>query len=153
MERALVVTAPTASSEQLLREAGETAAASGSELVVLAVTPESEYEERQSAIAGLGSADVVYTLEQAEQSASQRARSAAVEAFADLDVDYHTVGVVGREADQILRAAKAYDCDHLFIAGRRRSPTGKALFGDLVQHVMLNFDGPVTVLLADRDEA
>jgi hypothetical protein len=34
----------------------------------------------------------------------------------------------------------------VFLAGRKRSPTGKALFGDQTQAVILDFDGAVTVI-------
>ncbi|ELZ06028.1 universal stress protein [Natrialba asiatica] len=43
--------------------------------------------------------------------------------------------------------AAEYDCKHVFIAGDKRSPTGKALFGDEAQSVLLHFDGPVTALI------
>lgn len=52
-----------------------------------------------------------------------------------------------------LNAAEAHNCDHIFIAGRRRSPTGKAIFGDWVQRVLLNFDGLVTVSLDEEGES
>jgi nucleotide-binding universal stress UspA family protein len=149
MNRALVVIGPTDGTKRIVREAGEFAQGTGAELVLLAVKPEAEYEETQAAVAGLN-ADVVYTLEQAEESASRLARTVASETLADLDVEYEVVGTVGREADRILGTAAEEECDHVFIAGRRRSPTGKALFGDLTQRVLLNFDGPVTVLLEEE---
>ncbi|MFC6724399.1 universal stress protein, partial [Halobium palmae] len=73
------------------------------------------------------------------------------EAFADadLDVSYDVVAAVGDESDRIFEVAAERDCDHLFLSGRRRSPTGKALFGDRTQRALLNFDGPVTVILGD----
>jgi len=51
----------------------------------------------------------------------------------------------GERAEAILDAAEEDDCDHVFLAGRRRSPTGKALFGDLTQEIVLNFDGTITL--------
>jgi nucleotide-binding universal stress UspA family protein len=149
MERALVVIGPTDGTRRIVREAGELAAGTGAELVLLAVKPEEEYGETQAALSGLGS-DVVYTLEQAEESAERLARTVARETLDGLDVDYRVVGTVGREAERILATAAEEECDHLFIAGRRRSPTGKALFGDLTQRILLSFEGPVTVLLADE---
>jgi len=35
----------------------------------------------------------------------------------------------------------------VFLTGKKRSPTGKAVFGDRSQAIILNFDGPVTTLL------
>lgn len=46
--------------------------------------------------------------------------------------------------DAILSAADRLNCDHIFLVGRKRSPTGKAIFGDVAQRVLLNFDGLVT---------
>jgi nucleotide-binding universal stress UspA family protein len=151
MKRGLVVVTPTDRSRELVREAGAFAEGVGAKLILLAVTPEDEYEETQSAVADIGSDDVVYGLEQAEESAERLARRVANETLGDLDVEYEIVGAVGREARRILGVAEERDCDHLFIAGRRRSPTGKALFGDLTQRILLNFDGHVTVSLGDDE--
>lgn len=51
----------------------------------------------------------------------------------------------GDRATAILDVAEEYDCDHVFLVGQRRSPTGKALFGDLTQEIILNFDGTITL--------
>ncbi|SEO30221.1 Nucleotide-binding universal stress protein, UspA family [Halogranum amylolyticum] len=151
MNRALVVVTDSAHNDRILREAGELAAGSGAELVLLSVTPTEEYEDTHDAVASIGSSDLVYTIEQAEESVTRKLERTASETFDGLDVDYHTEAVFGREVDSILDVADAHGCDHLFIAGRRRSPTGKALFGDLTQQVLLTFDGPVTVLLGDEE--
>lgn len=151
MNRALVVVTDSTRSKQILREAGELAANNATELVLLSVSPTESYEDTHDAVASIGSSDLVYTIEQAEESAVRNIERTASEAFDGLDVEYHTKAVFGREVDSILDVAEAYDCDHLFIAGRRRSPTGKALFGDLTQQVLLAFDGPVTVLLGDEE--
>lgn len=152
MNRALVVVTDTDRSDRLLRKAGEIAATGETELVLLSVARTESYEQTHEAVASIGSSDLVYTLEQAEESEKRRLTRAAKAAFEGVDVDYHPVVVFGREVDSILDVADAYGCDHLFIAGRRRSPTGKALFGDLTQQVLLSYDGPVTVLLDDSDE-
>ena len=41
------------------------------------------------------------------------------------------------------------DSLHLSSPGQQRSPSGKALFGDTAQQVVLNFPGPVTIVTAD----
>jgi nucleotide-binding universal stress UspA family protein len=51
----------------------------------------------------------------------------------------------GDPADQILAAADDADADLVVVAGRKRSPTGKALFGSVTQSVILNADCPVMV--------
>ena len=35
------------------------------------------------------------------------------------------------------------------MSGRRRSPTGKALFGSITQYVLLNADQPVITAMVD----
>ncbi|AFK20033.2 universal stress protein [Haloferax mediterranei ATCC 33500] len=152
MQRALVVVSPNERSNRILREAGELAAGSGAELVVLTVLPDEEFERTRSALADVGSSDVVYGIDQATESATRKAKRLAREALDDLDVDYRVVADIGPEVDSVLETAEAESCDHLFVSGRRRSPTGKLLSRDVTQTVMLNFDGPVTVLLGEESE-
>jgi nucleotide-binding universal stress UspA family protein len=49
----------------------------------------------------------------------------------------------------VLQVARRKDCDHVFLSGGKRSPAGKALFGDFAQSVLLGFDGYVTVRMND----
>lgn len=51
----------------------------------------------------------------------------------------------GDRAEAVLAVAEERGSDHVFLAGKRRSPTGKALFGDLTQEIILNFDGTITL--------
>ncbi|WP_416840583.1 universal stress protein [Haloferax sp. DFSO52] len=149
MKRALVVVPPEAQSNRILREAGELAAGSGAELIVLTILPEEDFERTRSALASVGSADVVYGLDQALESATRKARRKANAAFDGLDVDYRIIADVGPIVETVLETAQWEACDHLFVSGRRRSPTGKLLSRDLTQTLLLNFDGPVTVLLGE----
>jgi len=149
MERALAVVSGRKRSEELIREAGELAAGVGAELVLLNVTREEEFAERSAAVASVPDLDASYTVDNARDGARQVAKRVADDVLADLDLRIEPAGALsdeGEEADEILAAAEAYDCDHVFLAGRKRSPTGKALFGDVAQSVVLNFDGAVTIL-------
>ena len=47
--------------------------------------------------------------------------------------------------DEILRYAEEYDVDQICVGGRKRSPTGKALFGSVTQDVILGTHRPVLV--------
>lgn len=50
----------------------------------------------------------------------------------------------------ILDAANDIQPAQIVIGGRKRSPTGKALFGSVTQHVILNAEEPVTVIRYDE---
>ncbi|WP_435181607.1 universal stress protein [Halorussus sp. AFM4] len=146
MDRALAVVDADASTKRLVREAGELAAAVGAELVLLHVTTDEEYEDKRKAMESVPDRSVVYSAPEAREGAEQFAADVGREALDGVDVSWEAVGAVGDEQEQILRTAEGRDCDHLFIAGENRSPAGKALFGDLTQSIILNFDGPVTVV-------
>ena len=67
-----------------------------------------------------------------------------VENFERADVDHETRGAVGRRGEQIIGVAEEVDADRIFVGGRSRSPTGKAIFGSVAQKVMLSSPCPVT---------
>lgn len=69
----------------------------------------------------------------------------------DDDVEFSSLGRIGDPQRTILRTADEFDVDHLFIHGKQRSPTGKAVFGNLAQAIILEFDGPVTVTTSKED--
>ncbi|MFB6154669.1 MAG: universal stress protein [Haloferacaceae archaeon] len=150
MKRALAVVTQDERSKQVVREAAELAAGVGAKLLLLTVVPEEDYERKREAMEEAGST-TPYTLSQAEQSARHTARSVADEVLDEIDVDYELLGAVGRESSTILSIARDEEVDHIFIAGRRRSPTQKAIFGDITQRVLLNFNGTVTVLLTEEE--
>lgn len=55
----------------------------------------------------------------------------------------------GDPADRITEVAAEIDADNIVMTGRKRSPTGKVLFGSVVQSVMLAADRPVTVMISN----
>jgi nucleotide-binding universal stress UspA family protein len=145
MDRALAVVEGTEETKRLVREAGELAAGVGAELLLLHVTTEEEFSDRADSLASIPNYDTEYNVDQARDGARQFADDIGREVFEGLDVEYEPVGALGDKERTILERAAERDCDHLFISGQKRSPTGKALFGDLTQSVILEFDGAVTV--------
>ncbi|MCO8246641.1 MULTISPECIES: universal stress protein [unclassified Haladaptatus] len=146
MERALVVVEPTETAKELAYEAGTIAEGVGADMILTHITTEQEYGARRDAMESLMSSSASYTVGEAEEGATQFARDIGDEVLSELDVEYEVTGFLGNKAEKILDAADEYDCDHVFLTGRQRSPTGKALFGDATQGVILDFEGPVTVL-------
>lgn len=53
----------------------------------------------------------------------------------------------GDPTDQILAVADDIDADAIAMSGRKRSPTGKAIFGSVTQSVLLSANRPVIAIL------
>lgn len=60
--------------------------------------------------------------------------------------DVRARGHIGDPADQILALADSIDARFVVLGGRKRSPTGKALFGSVTQSVILSADRPVVTI-------
>lgn len=69
----------------------------------------------------------------------------ATEFLEEHGIDVDVTESSGDPAEQILDVATAEDANLIVVAGRKRSPTGKALFGSVTQSVILNADRPVMV--------
>ena len=72
-------------------------------------------------------------------SAVRRARETLEEA----GVDCAHYEASGDPADELLAAAADIDADAICVSGRKRRPTGKAVFGSVTQDVILGSDRPV----------
>lgn len=64
----------------------------------------------------------------------RRARETLEAADVEYALDEHS----GTPADEIVEIAADRDVDAICVAGRKRSPTGKALFGSVSQNVILD---------------
>ena len=80
--------------------------------------------------------------------AQQDAEALLKELLADIDHDgdVTTAIVDGSPSDEIIDYLDDHDIDQVVIGGRRRSPTGKAVFGSTAQKVTLNAPCPVTIV-------
>jgi nucleotide-binding universal stress UspA family protein len=73
----------------------------------------------------------------------------AVEILETEGIDVTTRGEYGDPSDEILAAAEETGADIIVMSGRKRSPTGKIIFGSISQSVLLNADRPVMTALAE----
>lgn len=58
-------------------------------------------------------------------------------------IEFSTYGAVGDAGTEVVELARELDVDFILIGGRKRSPTGKALFGSTAQDILLNASVPV----------
>ncbi|WP_331233007.1 universal stress protein [Natronorarus salvus] len=84
-------------------------------------------------------------MEDVIEGATAVARRAAEEAHADATA----VGLMGDPAEEVVTYADEHEAEYLVIAGRKRSPVGKALFGSVVQSMLLDAPCPVVSVRLD----
>ncbi|RBI58865.1 universal stress protein [halophilic archaeon] len=65
------------------------------------------------------------------------------------EVGYAIRGAIGEHGETIVDLAEDVTADSVFVGGRKRSPTGKAVFGSTAQEVMLSAPCPVTFVRSD----
>lgn len=143
MTRSLVVVEPRPHVKDLLDVASDFARGSGSELLLFHVADEFETENVREQMREVTGIDSNY------RTGIEGARAFAGDLGESLlanDIDFTVEGAFGDKADRILTASEEFDCNHIFMTGRRRSPAGKAVFGDIPQQVILNADVPVTLI-------
>ncbi|GGN88428.1 universal stress protein [Haloarcula pellucida] len=144
MTRALVVVEPEQQVLELLDVATDFARGSGSELLLFHVTDTFDSGAVRDKMRELTGVDHNYRagIEGAESFATYLG-----EALLPEDVRFSVEGAFGNSADRIVAATEEFDCDHVFLTGRQRTPTGKAVFGDTTQDVILSVDVPVTLVM------
>lgn len=149
------------------------ASAYGTDLVVLHVMPRDVFEEFQESASGRdrtislsgelsygggsygsggnsGSSEGrKYSIENGERTAANVARE-ATEGTLDESDDVIFQGRVGEPVTELLAEADRRDARYLVVGGRKRSPTGKALFGSKTQSILLNSERPVVTVM-DRE--
>lgn len=150
VKRALVVIDPNEAAENLLAEAGDCVRGTEADVILLTTMSEESYERDVDTLNQIGQVENrTYRNDAPLKGAERHVRDLARTTLDD-DIEYTPVSRLveeGEEADTILEVAEEYECDHIFLSGRKRSPTGKALFGDRTQAVLLNAEAYVTVSL------
>jgi len=150
MRRGLVSLRESETHRDLLAEAAAWAAGADGELVVLWHLDEADYDADVDTLESVGRVEHVdYDHTAVIEGAAADARAFAEPVLSETGVDPEVLVAVDSEAtraEHVLEAADERECDHVFIVGSSRSPTGKAVFGDFAQRVILNFDGYTTLV-------
>lgn len=137
-------------SDRLVETAVDLATAYDDDLEVLHVIPEDEADEHFRELKSIpGFADISMSIE--DRRAEEIAERVVEEALDDYDRSrISPLGRVGDPTEEILAAADDLAARYVVIGGKKRSPTGKALFGSVTQSVLLNSEIPtVTVMASD----
>ncbi|SDQ22386.1 universal stress protein [Natronobacterium texcoconense] len=71
-------------------------------------------------------------------------------AFDEAGIDYEYYEASGEPAPELVAAAEATDADMICLSGRKRTPTGKVLFGSVTQSVILSTDMPVVTVSPEQ---
>ena len=135
--------------ENVVTIADDLARAYDDDLVVLHVIPKEDFESYKRSVENINGYKN-FSITQRMDSAAQFARRVTKEALGEFDGDrISTRGRIGNASDKILEEESNIGPRYLVLGGRRRSPTGKALFGDTTQEVLLNADCPVVTNMSE----
>lgn len=130
----------------LLEEAVRIAAPTGATVYLLHVFTREEYDDL------LGEMDIEPTTGQLppdELAARHESIRTPAGLLKDHGIDYEIRGIIGNPASEIVHLAEELGVDRVLLGGAKRSPAGKAVFGDHAQQVLLNAPCPVTYIQRD----
>ena len=151
MERVLVVLDDSDKHRKLLAEAASVAKGTDAKLVLFTHFSQEDFERDREVFEAAEAAERAdYTDPSPTELLENFVKSIVQEVFDAHPPEYELETDVVEDtdaADAILSAAQTRDCDHIYLVGQKRSPTGKVLFGDVAQSVILNFDGFVTTAM------
>ncbi len=134
-------------SRRLVRTAHELATAYGDELVVLHVIPQDEAEAHFKELRKIPEFRDM-TLSAEADRAEQIARAIIDDSLDDYDRDLvRAQGRLGDPTEAILDMAEGLEARYIVMGGKKRSPTGKALFGSVTQSVLLNAGVPTVTVI------
>lgn len=127
--------------DEVLEVGSDLAVAHDTELVAVHVMTNDDFESRQKNITN-------YTYERAVADASETAQQVVTETLG-ASAGVTLKGAVGTPTEEILAAGRETEAKYLVIGGRKRSPTGKALFGSTTQSILLGTDRPVVTVMSE----
>ncbi len=78
------------------------------------------------------------------------AKGFAEDAATELSQEYETVGLVGDAANKIVEYSDQQSAKYVVVGPKKRSPTGKVIFGSVAQSVLLN--SPCTVVMMPTNQ-
>lgn len=137
-------------SKQAVTIAYDLATSYDDDLVALHVVPMEDYSAHKESIESIPEFSE-FSMSQEAQSAERFAKEFVTKTISDVDKEIiDPRGRVGDVANEILEEAADVEPRYLVISGRRRSPAGKAIFGNTAQKILLNADCPVVTKLSDR---
>jgi len=129
--------------KKAVREAAVLAEQFGDVVHVVHVLSQSEFVDlEQTEVQKTGRA---IDMDRIRDHAAKLAKRATEDVETDAALEY--VGLVGNAADKVLGYAADNDARYVVVGPRKKSPTGKVLFGSTSQEILLNADCPVVVTM------
>jgi nucleotide-binding universal stress UspA family protein len=136
-------------SQTVIEIAADLAKVYDDKIVALHVIPQEDFKSYKQSIEAIPEFHD-YSMNQEAESAKRFARKFVLETLEDsMSGKVEARGRVGNISDEILSEAESLDPRYLVISGRRRSPTGKVVFGSIAQKILLNAACPVVTRLTD----
>jgi len=134
--------------DRLAEETVDVAAPTGASVVVAHVFTQEEYDVAVEKLDFDRKRDEIDPADVARRHEIIRNITAQLE---EADIDHEVRGAVGDHGESIVDLAGEVGADRIVIGGRRRSPTGKAVFGSVSQTVLLDSPCPVTFVRAGTE--